>query len=109
MARRSGRHSAWESRVCRRCSESYLLELTGSCMVDDEYHLVFECQAVSDIRSQLEQQWPNLLKAATTVRQFLEGDFRPTYQFISDCMKRIDEGVQPPLQAEQPNRAEGQM
>ena len=41
---------AWVDRICSRCSPEYLFSL--ECGADDEYHLFFDCEAVSGIREE---------------------------------------------------------
>ena len=84
--RHGTRSVPWEQRMCTRCSVPRLWELLAP--IDDEYHLLFECEAVDDLRNNL----PESLKSVMDVRQFLEGDFRSAYTYISQCMLRVDEG-----------------
>jgi hypothetical protein len=41
---------AWQERHCTRCSPAHLSTL--ACMVDDEYHLIFECESTAASREQ---------------------------------------------------------
>ena len=40
----------WVDRICSRCSPEYLFSIEYG--VDDEYHLLFDCEAVSGIREE---------------------------------------------------------
>jgi hypothetical protein len=46
-----GRRSAvvWQDRHCTRCSQAHLNTL--GCKVDDEYHLLFECEGTTAVRN----------------------------------------------------------
>lgn len=89
----------WDQRTCKRCSASHLAGL--SCQVDDEHHMIFECEAFQEIRSAHEFMFENV----ATVRDFFEYDGDPDYteallSFISQCMQVVDEHAE--LEAEQP-------
>ena len=64
--------------------------------VDDEHHMIFDCEAFSDIRS----QYPGMFDEAQTIRDFFDqSDDDALLSFISECMQIVDELN---LDAEQP-------
>ena len=66
----------WESRVCTRCSEDYLRGL--ECGVDDEWHLVFECQSTRLLRERAE--FSSLLaEAGRDLQKFAKGEASGKY------------------------------
>ena len=76
----------WNMRYCSRCSESHL-NFTD-CPVDDEYHMIFECEAFSDSRSEVSEC---IQTSDGSIRNlFMQGDFVKVYKFVSSCMKAID-------------------
>ena len=99
-------------RQCTRCSDDYLSSL--SCSVDDEHHMLFDCEAfnhlrlgnvqdiITDLISDLSQGPPG-------VQELLKSDYYTMHNFISYCMNIVDEQVMVTDQhrAEQPTQAEG--
>ena len=58
------------------------------CPVDDEYHMIFECEAFSDSRSEVSEC---IQTSDGSIRNlFMQGDFVKVYKFVSSCMKAID-------------------
>jgi len=102
----------WSQRQCTRCSDDYLSSL--SCSVDDEHHMLFDCEAfnhlrlgnvqdiITDLISDLSQGPPG-------VQELLKSDYYTIHNFISYCMNIVDEQVMVTDQhrAEQPTQAEG--
>ena len=83
----------WGERTCERCSAAHLAGLT--CKVDDEFHMIFDCQAFDDLRG----QHATLFQIGSNVRDFMTlGDDNEVISFISQCMLLIDQS----LVAEQP-------
>lgn len=87
-----GRYNStpWVLRSCRRCDEVFLDTL--DCQVDDEYHMLFECEAFRHLRSAEIQAL--LDQSNGSIRTFVEtGDISVVHNFISDCMKLVDDLV----------------
>ena len=98
----------WNDRCCSRCDSDFLDSLP--CPVDDEHHMLFDCQAFNHLRDEaisLMMVNSDLLDDFS-VRDFLKGDERIVYRFISDCMNFVDDSVAVAgTEAEQPSQAEG--
>ena len=75
-----GEPVAWADRVCTRCPPD-------THAVDDEHHLIFECQSVANSRASL----PSDLIGHANVRRFMDGDLHVVYKYISECMKTVDD------------------
>ena len=91
-----GRHS-WPARICSRCSAAH--RATLSCAVDDEYHMIFECERfqalrIDDFTPGTRRFTPGtrtaLSRAQGSVRTFMESDPRIVLHFISRCMDILD-------------------
>ena len=98
VGRRDG--TAWADRRCRRCSAEHLDTL--DCGVDDEKHMIFECQAFEHLRNEVTEFVPGmrtftpgvrtLLNMANgNVRTFMDGDPLIVMRYISRCMDLLDE------------------
>ena len=96
-----GRHcrprQAWPARICGRCSAAH--RSTLSCAVDDEYHMIFECERfqalrIDDFTPGTRRFTPGtrtaLSRAHGSVRTFMESDPRIVLHFISRCMDILD-------------------
>ena len=96
-----GRHcrprQAWPARICSRCSAAH--RSTLSCAVDDEYHMIFECERfqalrIDDFTPGTRRFTPGtrtaLSRAQGSVRTFMESDPRIVLHFISRCMDILD-------------------
>ena len=94
-----GRHCnppvPWQARTCSRCSAAHLSALT--CAVDDEHHMIFECESFTHLRNQATVFVPGmprfvagprtaLLRAQGSVRQFMDSNPHTVLHFISRCM-----------------------
>jgi Reverse transcriptase (RNA-dependent DNA polymerase) len=88
----------WERRFCQRCGPS-------SSLVDDEFHMIFECKSFDNLRS--DPQVHDVIVAANgSVRRFCNHpNFQVVAKFLSSCMHIVDNTVI--NGAEQPNLAEG--
>ena len=78
----------WGDRTCKRCSAAHLTGL--ACKVDDEHHMIFDCEALSDVPSEFASLFDNI----TTVRDFftINNDVS-VLPFISQCMEIVDESI----------------
>jgi hypothetical protein len=96
-----GRHrrAPWATRVCNRCSQLHRESL--QCAVDDEFHLLFECDRFADLR----QEFCNTIAPEAFVGGGLV-DFEDLQvcKFVSSCMRILEdeEGQVGPSEAEQP-------
>ena len=92
--RHSGRFRLWQYRYCRRCSPAHLSTL--SCKVDDEYHMLFDCEVFEDLRTSdqyapLFNQIRSKCRGNMSVDMFMTlYDDRTVIQFIHDCLTRVD-------------------
>jgi hypothetical protein len=88
---------AWSSRTCTRCSDAHRASL--SCAVDDEYHMIFECERFEALR--IDEFAPGtrrftpgtrtaLDRAQKSVKHFMESDPRIVLHFVSRCMDILD-------------------
>ncbi len=79
----------WGDRTCRRCSAAHLAGL--ACKVDDEHHMIFDCEALSDVRS----DYPSFFDHITTVRDFFHlNDDDGVQSYISQCMQIVNEYIE---------------
>ena len=98
----TGRHDgiAWQARTCSRCSAAHLSTLT--CTVDDEYHMIFECERFEALRSNAVEFVPGARRfvpgartlinnAGGSVRRFMEGDPHTVLRFTAGCMDILDD------------------
>lgn len=77
----------WESRTCTRCSEEHRLGL--ECGVDDEWHLVFECQSTQLLRE--EEEFRGLIaEAGGNLQKFAKGE--ASGQYILRALGILAEG-----------------
>jgi hypothetical protein len=99
-----GRHArpqriAWSARTCTRCSAAHLATL--SCPIDDEHHMIFECEKFAHLRSEAAVFVPGmrrfvpgprsaLQRARGSVRHFMDSDPHIVLHFISSCMDTLD-------------------
>ncbi len=91
------RRLQWASRVCTRCERAFFANLPEP-RVDDEFHMIFECQAFSHLRDDTVQTLHAL--ADGSVRNFAANkDVCTVYNVISDCMKIVDDEVVPAAEA----------
>ncbi len=90
---------AWCDRVCTRCSAQH--RATLGCQVDDEHHMIFECELFQGLRQEVVEYVPGsrsfvpgvgtlLAQADGCVRRFMEGDPKTVVRFIARCMDMID-------------------
>ena len=92
--RHSGRFRLWQQLFCRRCSPAHLNTL--SCKVDDEYHMLFDCEIFEDLRTSdqyapLFNQIRSKCRGDMSVGMFMTlHDSRAVIQFIHDCLTRVD-------------------
>ena len=86
----------WSDRTCTRCSAAHLATL--SCTIDDEHHMIFDCERFAALR---DHHPPNTRRAAPStraalddaqgsVRRFMESDPHTVLHFISGCMDILD-------------------
>jgi hypothetical protein len=80
----------WENRSCRRCIDESLGLF--ECAVDDEFHMVFDCTAFSDLR---QGNIRNIIQRSNgSLRRFCEdADVVSVSHYISRCMDRVDDLV----------------
>jgi hypothetical protein len=87
----------WGERACERCSGDHLQSL--DCPVDDEYHLLFDCENFAadeylhdDTVGMMAALWE---KAECQVGQLMKTqekeDLSALVPFISSCMSHVDE------------------
>ena len=85
--------------MCNRCSEQH--RATLGCQVDDEYHVIFECQLFQELRQEVVEFVPGtpsfvpgvgtlLAQAGGCVRRFMEGDPKTVMRYIARCMDMLD-------------------
>ena len=94
-----GRHCnppvPWQARTCSRCSAAHLSALT--CAVDDEHHMIFECESFTHLRNQATVFVPGMprfvagprtaiIRAQGSVRQFMDSNPHTVLNYISRCM-----------------------
>ena len=78
----------WLHRCCTRCCEEHLSTLV--CPVDDEMHLVFDCEAFEHLR--VDEVFEALQGADGSIRDFFaSNNCSITGKFISSCMQILDE------------------
>ena len=102
-----GRHrnppTPWEARTCTRCSAAHLSTL--SCAVDDEHHMIFECEKFTHLRNEAAVFVPGmqrfvpgprtaLHRAQGSVRHFMDSNPHTVLHFISGCMDILDSEIQ---------------
>jgi hypothetical protein len=92
--------AAWADRTCTRCSSEHLATLP--CSVDDEHHMIFECERLEALRNEVVEFTPGtrrftpgvrtaLNRAQGSVRRFM--DCNPPHivlHFVSRCMSILD-------------------
>jgi hypothetical protein len=87
------RRIEWKDRICTRCSQQ---------AVDDEHHMLFECDKFLAARDQV---W-KLAMIPSDLSSSVMADFGDVRvcKFVSACMHEVDaeEVARRPLQAEQP-------
>ena len=102
LAVETGRHAhvAWQDRICTRCTEVHRASL--SCAVDDEHHMIFDCQKFEHLRHEVVEFVPGndrhftpgvrtlITRARGCVRTFMNGDPRIVLRFIARCMDILD-------------------
>ena len=73
----------WQERTCTRCSAAHLASL--ACAVDDEHHMIFECERFEALRNEAVEFVPGtrrfvpgvrttLNRAGGSVRRFMDSD-----------------------------------
>jgi hypothetical protein len=97
MGRRAG--VSWANRQCKRCSANHLGTL--ACGVDDEYHLLFECESTAALRSDV--RFGSLMSRAWwghggSVRALMEGDTSLVMEYVCKCMDIADAAPHGPQQ-----------
>ena len=77
----------WENRTCRRCIDAALGLF--ECAVDDEFHMVFDCTAFSDLR---QGNIGNIIQNyGRSLRRFCENDdVVAVSRFIAHSMDQVD-------------------
>ena len=98
-----GRHrrprTPWPDRTCNRCSAAHLANLPSRCTVDDEHHMIFECERfvalrIDDFIPGARRFTPGirtaLNRAQGCVRTFMESDPRIVLHFVARCMDILD-------------------
>ena len=99
LARHHRPPAPWATRTCTRCSAAHLATLSSS--VDDEHHMIFECERFEALRNEFAVFTPGthrftpgartaLLEARGSVRRFMESDPHIVLHFVSRCMDVID-------------------
>jgi hypothetical protein len=78
----------WEQRKCTRCSAGYLASVESKCGVDDEYHMLFECEAFAHLRGERLMMIPSDL----TNRNLVDFSDWRVCKFVSSCMELLDDG-----------------
>jgi hypothetical protein len=92
--------TAWRDRTCMRCSTQH--KATLRCAVDDEQHMIFDCELFEQLRNEVVEFVPGstsftpgvrtiLDRANGCVRAFMESDPMTVLRFISRCMDILDE------------------
>jgi len=101
MGRRPNPHRLpWHERTCTRCSAAHLASLT--CTVDDEHHMIFECERFGALRNEPVEFIPGsrrfvpgvrttLIRAGGSVRRFMDSDPQTVMHFVSKCMDVLDD------------------
>ena len=91
MAR--GRYSGipWLLRRCDRCSADHLRSL--ECKVDDEQHMLFECEAFAGERVDIEKELQSVDGRVKNL--FAGGGSCDVLRFVSFCMKVVDKRAKP--------------
>ena len=100
----TGRHAnpalAWQLRTCTHCSAAHLSTLT--CTVDDEHHMIFDCERFAALRTDAAEFVPGARRfvpgartlintAGGSVRRFMEGDPHTVLRFTAKCMDILDD------------------
>jgi hypothetical protein len=81
----------WQDRHCTRCSQAHLSTL--GCKVDDEYHLLFECENTTAVRSDaeyrplLDRSWWGV---GGDVRALVGSNCELAMGYITKCMDVAD-------------------
>ena len=90
----------WQERTCTRCSAAHRASL--ACAVDDEHHMIFECERFEALRNEAAEFVPGthrfvpgvrttLTRAGGSVRRFMDSDPHVVLRFVSKCMNVLDE------------------
>ena len=90
----------WQERTCTRCSAAHLASL--ACAVDDEHHMVFDCERFEDLRNEAVEFVPGtlrfvpgvrtcLVRAGGSVRRFMDSDPQTVLHFVSRCMNVLED------------------
>ena len=74
-------YKPWSDRICTRCSADYVETL--ECGVDDEHHLIFDCEAFSEARQELD------LSECESVHDCMQDV--DCFKFIVRCMSTLDQ------------------
>jgi hypothetical protein len=72
----------WAMRSCTRCSQEHIAGL--DCAVDDEYHLIFDCETTADLR---EEHW-DLFEGEGSLILFMQRG-QASRDFIVEATARI--------------------
>jgi len=102
LARHRRPLASWADRTCTRCSAAHLATL--ACAVDDEHHMIFDCERFAALRDfpvspvftpGARHFAPSarsaLISAQGSVRRFMESDYtHSVLHFISRCMDILD-------------------
>jgi hypothetical protein len=102
LARHRRPLASWADRTCTRCSAAHLATL--ACTVDDEHHMIFDCERFAALRDfpvspvftpGARHFAPSarsaLISAQGSVRRFMESDYtHSVLHFISRCMDILD-------------------
>lgn len=75
------------SRICRRCEACG----DGSRTVDDEHHVLFECAATKELRSNMDCCWNSKFPPGMSVRDFMRVyDSKLVARYVHGCMVKVD-------------------
>ena len=99
LGRRTNPLVAWQHRTCMRCSAAHRASLT--CAVDDEHHMIFDCERFEALRNEAAEFVPGtrrytpgvrttLNRAGGSVRRFMESDPQTVLKFVSKCMDIVE-------------------
>ena len=103
LGRRHNPPTPWQARTCNRCSAAHLSTL--SCTVDDEHHMIFECEKFTHLRNEPTVFVPGmhrfvpgprtvLQRAQGSVRHLMDDNPHIVLHFISRCMDSLDSETQ---------------
>jgi hypothetical protein len=88
----------WPERTCTRCSSNHLSTL--DCHIDDELHLIYDCQLTAHLRQGLVNAHLERTRADHDLRSFIENNTTDTLPYISECMSLVDEAERPRVEGQ---------